>query len=1122
VLGTPAWIAVLACAGVAAGAAADAVHVGPLPTPLELVLLFVALLVAGSLTVEVRHRGEIESFDVFEVAIAPTILLVGGLRAVLLVGAAKALAQLLLRMPVRKLAFNVTQWMACAGVGALTFALLGGHSDARLALAVAMVVVAVVNLAAVAGLFWMLGGWAAARQLLLPAELAWTAGLTAVTVVTGVAAAAGAVGRPEVLLLVIALAALLHWAGRGYALARADLVTTQNLHSATRALTAIPDVRATPEAFLAEVVRCCSARAAELALERNGRLVVHRYDAEPEGGEPDGAEPDGAGGRPAGAAGPDPHRAISRLLLAHGGPLHAVAGDGEFGAALVAAGRRDCLAAPVRSGDDMVGVLAVYDRSGFTDQDRSDETILGSLAREVGAAVQRAELVEEIVAIRQDAARIVDTTLDGIAALAEDGSVVTWNHAFATLTGYPPEKVIGGIGLAVLDVRDGDGTPVRLEHWPSGAALPPDLVVRTVDGQRRWLSCTYARATRDAGNGPLLVVMARDVTDLRVQDRLIAEQARILELVASDAPVSRSLDTIAALVQSLTDAAAAVLLAGPPPAGGFQVAVPPGDTDVPAWMHRLPDELFAVTLDGWRWAEAVGEPVVLAGEDIHVGREGGWADSRNDGRAGGWADGTAESPCWAWPVLDADRAVVRAVIALWPPPGVAADARVGRVLTSAGRLAGLALDRDAAHVRLTFQATHDPLTGLPNRRLFLEQCGRSLEAAAVSGRYAVVLFVDLDRFKVINDSLGHDAGDRLLVAVGERLRPVVRPADTLARFGGDEFTILCEEVRSEKDARVLAERVLALFAAPFHIDGREVFETASVGIALGRSPTRAEDLVQHADAAMYRAKARGGNRAEFFDAVLRREAEDRLSDYAALRRAVNGAEFVVHYQPTFALGDGAPVGMEALARWRHPARGLLGPDVFMDLAEETGLIVPLGEQVLRTVLRELRTSKSALRVAVNLSARQLTQPNLAATVADALDAEGIPPDRLSLEITESVLLSDSETIQRVIAQLKMIGVDLSLDDFGTGHSSMDYLKFLPVDELKIERRFVAGLLTDHRDRAIVSAITQLGHDLGLRVVAEGIETQEQFELLRELRCDVGQGYYFGRPRPLKETLGLPE
>jgi diguanylate cyclase (GGDEF)-like protein len=418
---------------------------------------------------------------------------------------------------------------------------------------------------------------------------------------------------------------------------------------------------------------------------------------------------------------------------------------------------------------------------------------------------------------------------------------------------------------------------------------------------------------------------------------------------------------------------------------------------------------------------------------------------------------------------------------------------------------------------IVHQASHDALTGLPNRTVFLERCGHALHLAERHHELAVVLFVDLDRFKVINDSLGHDAGDRLLVAVAERLQLAVRPTDTIARFGGDEFTILCERVQSPDDARVLAERVLDLFAKPFQLEEREVFETASVGIAVGQAPQLPEEIMQDADAAMYRAKAGGGNRFDFFDETLRRQSQQRLADYAGLRRALEGREFEIHYQPTFALADGAPVGMEALARWRHPRRGLLQPDSFIDLAEETGLIVPLGRQILTTVLAQMPVAEATpqpLRIAVNLSARQLTQPDLAAMVSTSLAEAGVPPARLALEITESLLLTDSAEMQSVIGQLKEIGVDLSLDDFGTGHSSMDYLKFLPVDELKIERRFVAGLLSDRRDRAIVSAIIQLAHDLGLRVVAEGIETPEQAQLLRELGCDVGQGYYFGRPAPM--------
>jgi EAL domain-containing protein (putative c-di-GMP-specific phosphodiesterase class I) len=274
---------------------------------------------------------------------------------------------------------------------------------------------------------------------------------------------------------------------------------------------------------------------------------------------------------------------------------------------------------------------------------------------------------------------------------------------------------------------------------------------------------------------------------------------------------------------------------------------------------------------------------------------------------------------------------------------------------------------------------------------------------------------------------------------------------------------------------------------------------------------------------MYRAKARGGNRYEFFDPQMSRLAQARLASYTGLRRAVDAGEFEVHYQPTVALGDGRIVGVEALARWRHPKRGLLTPDAFIDLAEETGLIVPLGKQILRTALRDIpdtppKGGSRPLRISVNLSARQLNHPDLMTTVGQALADTGVPPGRLSLEITESVLITDSSAMRTAIAHLKETGVELSLDDFGTGHSSMDYLKFLPVDELKIERRFVCGLLTNHQDRAIVSAITHLGHDLGMRIVAEGVESAQQADQLRDIGCDVGQGYFFGQPMPASHVL----
>jgi diguanylate cyclase (GGDEF)-like protein/PAS domain S-box-containing protein len=427
-------------------------------------------------------------------------------------------------------------------------------------------------------------------------------------------------------------------------------------------------------------------------------------------------------------------------------------------------------------------------------------------------------------------------------------------------------------------------------------------------------------------------------------------------------------------------------------------------------------------------------------------------------------------------------------------------------------------ERKAFEHRLAHQATHDPLTGLPNRALLIDRLDSALARARRHQRRVAVLFLDLDHFKVVNDSLGHGLGDRLLVAISERLSVALRPGDTVARFGGDEFVVLCEDVLDQSDAIAVAERIDRAVGGRFVIDDTEVFVGVSIGIACPDDvEVDPETLIRDADAAMYRAKDRGRARWEMFDNAMRASAVDRLDIETALRRALERRELRVYYQPIIDLASGTIDGVEALLRWEHPERGLLNPDDFITVAEETGLIVPIGAWVLDQACRQAQrwqasaSTLAPLRVSVNLSGRQLGHPSLVDDVSSVLASTGIDPSLVELEITESVLMDDVEMSRETLGRLHSLGVKLAVDDFGTGYSSLSYLRRFPVDLLKVDRSFIDFLDEDGDESAIVTAIVTLAHTLGLVAVAEGVETAAQLAALRRLRCDRAQGFHMARP-----------
>jgi len=419
-------------------------------------------------------------------------------------------------------------------------------------------------------------------------------------------------------------------------------------------------------------------------------------------------------------------------------------------------------------------------------------------------------------------------------------------------------------------------------------------------------------------------------------------------------------------------------------------------------------------------------------------------------------------------------------------------------------------------------ATHDALTALPNRALFNETLVHAIAQAGRHGRPLALFFLDLDRFKNINDTLGHGIGDRVLQEVGRRLTVAVRASDLVARLGGDEFVLLVEDFRDSADLSDVAVKILGAFGPTFTVEGQELALSASVGICtFPDDGADAQTLLSNADIAMYRAKEQGRNRHCFYAAELNQLSQERLSLEAALKHALEREEIEIHYQPKIEFGQGRVTGVEALIRWRHPQLGLLAPDKFVPLAEETGLIVPIGYWTLRRVCERVRRWQEQgmdLTVAVNLSATQFHQPELVRELAAILWSTGAPAQAVELEITETMVMRDPERAVVVMGELRAMGVRISIDDFGTGHSSLGYLKRFPIDRLKVDRSFVRDLPHNGDDVAITRAVIALAHSLKMTVVAEGVEHQQQFDLLREQGCDEFQGFYCRPPLPEPELM----
>ncbi len=441
-----------------------------------------------------------------------------------------------------------------------------------------------------------------------------------------------------------------------------------------------------------------------------------------------------------------------------------------------------------------------------------------------------------------------------------------------------------------------------------------------------------------------------------------------------------------------------------------------------------------------------------------------------------------------------------------------------RYVSQLGRL----VERRTAEVAL-LAANYDPLTQLPNRTLFMDRLSHALSRGRRDNSRVAVLFVDLDRFKKVNDTLGHNAGDKLLQKAAQRLTACMRNTDTVARLGGDEFTVILPDLHNTHNTELVARKILECLAEPFVIDGAEIFVTGTLGITVFPDDGEdAETLLKYADTAMYKGKEGGRNTFRFFTAKMNAEALEYMELENALRRAFKHEQFILHYQPIFDLKTGRVTSAEALLRWNHPERGIVAPTAFIPLAEDTGLIVPIGEWVFRTACAQMNVWRnvglSSVHLSVNVSARQCRDAAFKDMIEWVLKETGADPKSITLEITESLFMEYEDNALTILHELRDMGINLSLDDFGTGYSSLGYLKRFPVNILKIDRSFVADIGKDTESQGLVEAIIAMAHSQNMKVIAEGAETKEQVEFLRSRKCDEVQGFYFSRPLPAEEFV----
>ncbi|MBC7574958.1 MAG: EAL domain-containing protein [Herminiimonas sp.] len=777
---------------------------------------------------------------------------------------------------------------------------------------------------------------------------------------------------------------------------------------------------------------------------------------------------------------------------------------------------------PFKSDGRIVGTLSLYS----TDRDFFDPSLIALLtemASDISFALdhhgrEKAREKAEAALARSEHLKsaIVAAALDCIVTIDQDGRIVDFNAAAENTFGHHSADVIGRVMSEIIvppamRMRHDEGMEAYVKTGESKILNRRiELEAMHADGHLFPIELTVMPATVDGRQ--IFTAFMRDISERKRSEQLQTMQNRILGQVATGAPLNEIMRELRSFIEQQAGPARCSAMLLEEGASMLHAAA----------IDSLPDgyrtlfEQVAIGAAGRTCGVAAARGKLVETADIAC--DPLWAEAREVAAAN---DICAVS---CWPIPGKQRMVLGTLSVHFKQVGLKSKQH-RQLMDLATNLARIAIESRESEERIRFLAHYDGLTALPNRFLFKEFLEHALLAARRSSTRFAVFFVDLDRFKNINDTFGHDAGDRVLREIATRLSAALRESDIVARMGGDEFYVLIEHLPETAYAAEVAQKLLNEASRPFYVDGQECQLTASIGIVVCPDDgADSQTLLKNSDIAMYRAKALGKNGYQFYAASDDMHSIERIGLESRLRRAIEQQEFVLHYQPKLDLMSGDITGLEALVRWQHPEHGLLAPAHFIGMAEETGLIVPLGKAILDMASQDSARLQNLfpqpVRIAVNLSARQLDDPRFLDDMRRLIDAPRTHPLPLDLEITESMIMPSPEKAVHILTALQAMGIRLVIDDFGTGYSSLAYLKRFPVHGLKIDRSFVQDIPDDVNDTAITQAVIAMGHSLGMRVVAEGVETQAQMDALRRFGCDELQGYFFCRPIPLDDVIAL--